>query len=463
MFKFYYLIEIFILLGIFFICCCCILINKKKTSFKFSQIVGCAVLFFSFIFNLYYFFNFENSSFFLSNIFFNSQHGVILLRSFFLFFGFVSIVTLPFLGVDKQWEIIVIILTLIFGFSILLTTNNLVYIFLCFEIISICIYILIFMQSYKRKLVDSGLEYFILSALSNLFFLFGVSLIFVFYPTIFLEEIQFLILSNIFVSPFFVFSVTFLLIMFGFKFGIIPFYNWLPALYDGFSFFTLIFLMVPLKIIYFIVFIKLITGAFVSFFFFFSPIFFLFGFSTLIIGIFGALYATKMKVLFGYASMFHSGVLLLLLSIFGTEVNFFLMIYLIIYGSITLVVFVFFCFLFARTFDQNFIYNFESFLLNNPRMSWFFFLVLFGIAGLPPLLGFLMKINVILSFIKNGYICITVFFISISTISNYYYLKVIKYQKFNGYLTSINYKESYSFRLAWFFFFFFFNTTCRYV
>ena len=108
--------------------------------------------------------------FFYQIFFFNSQHGVILLRSFFLFFGFVSIVTLPFLGVDKQWEIIVIILTLIFGFSILLTTNNLVYIFLCFEIISICIYILIFMQSYKRKLVDSGLEYFILSALSNLFF-----------------------------------------------------------------------------------------------------------------------------------------------------------------------------------------------------------------------------------------------------------------------------------------------------
>ena len=371
-----------------------------------------------------------------------------IIKLFFIFLYFLYFIVLFLLKLQYSlvWEYYLIILISLFTILIVISSNNLFIIFLCFELISLCIYILIFSGYFSKKLVNSGLEYFILSALLNLLLLFGISLFYIYYPTLNIYEVQLVFLSGVNIDFFVFFIIFFLFLSFAFKVGLFPFYNWLPFIYDGLPLHLLILLMIPLKILYFVIFIRLLQGPFIFLIYFLSPFFFIFGIFSICVGLLGALGSSSFKKLFSFGSILHTGIIFILLSFFTEDMYIYIYVYLFIYG-ILLFILLIFCILFISLNDRSFLIDFSLLIENNRILSWWFFINLFSLVGIPPLTGSLLKFALVKGFVDQGFLSGIILILFFLSSGGFYYLKVLKVQKFSDNLLYIklNLLKSYSF------------------
>lgn len=371
------------------------------------------------------------------------------IKVFLLFCCLYFLIFSPSFEYNLNWEYTLLILIVFFGLFSVIFSNNLFTIFLGFELIAVCIYILIFLGPFSKKTVESGVSYFILSALLNLIFLLGISFLFIHYPSLYLVDIQLILGSELYIDYpiFFIFLLIFL--SFAFKVGLVPFYNWLPVVYEGFSLNLIILLMVPIKITYFVVLIKLLEGPFISIIFFLCPLFFLMGVLSILVGLLGAVRSTSFKSLFIFASILHSGILFIFLGFFSEDTMHFIFVYLFFYGVLILVIFIFSLLLTQRLGFIN-ISDFSSLILNNKKLSWWFFFNLFSFVGVPPLLGFLLKAPFVMAFLDHGSIFYIIFFLFFLSSGGFYYLKIVRKQKFSESIICIRLIHLNNFLNSWY-------------
>jgi NADH-quinone oxidoreductase subunit N len=334
------------------------------------------------------------------------------------------------------FEYFIIILIVIIGLFFLISSYNLISIYLCLEIQALGFYIL---ASFDRNSIfssEAGLKYFISSSLISGIFLLGSALIYGSLGTVSLYNIEFLFLNFFEIST--VFSFSFLLIgifliinALLFKLVIAPFHFWFPQIYDGAPISsTIIFSILP-KIAIINLFIQIWT-LFFNLLSFMHTTFFIVGIYSMGFGIFKMLQQKKLKKVFIYSSISNMGLLLCILintsleSI--TSIYFFLIIYILS------------SFLLWTTFIlisnnkmiesaklQPFYLNFFSNLLKqNSVLAIAICFTFFSLAAIPPFIGFLSKIYIYLILIKSYKYEISIFLIYLGTFGVYYYVKFLK-------------------------------------
>ena len=324
------------------------------------------------------------------------------------------------------------------GMLTIISSNDLMSMYLGIEIQSLCFYILATMKIHNNFSTEAGLKYFILGAFSSGVLLFGSSFIYGSLGTTNFSEMK--LLYNNFTDftdnpKSLILGIIFVIIAILFKIGAVPFHMWLPDVYEGVpTIVTALYSIVP-KIAIFALFLRLNINLMYENNYFFEPLLLYSGLFSIILGTLGALYQSKIKRLLAYSAISHVGFLLIAFSSFNTWSIFSLFFYLIIYIIISINIFT--VILTLRKIDNNLkikkINEIVVLFKSNALLAINFCLILFSIAGIPPLVGFYSKLYVFISAIKSEYYFVAIIAAIFSVIASMYYIRLIKLMFFKNF------------------------------
>lgn len=330
-----------------------------------------------------------------------------------------------------QYEYFILLGLAFLGLFTLVGANDLITFYLGIELQSLAFYILAAFKIYSNFSTEAGLKYFILGAFSSGLLLFGCSLIYGFSGTTNFYDLKLLLLgSELPLSIFLGIVVGSIFIIIGilFKLGAAPFHMWLPDVYEGVpTSITAIFAIVP-KIAIFSVFLRLNFSLLFIDFPFWQELLTYSGLSSIVIGTFGALYQTKLKRLLAYSAISHVGFLLIGFISLSTWSIFSLIFYLLVYIIISINIFSVILSIRKRTNNIKIKKINELIILfkSNKTLAINFALILFSIAGIPPLAGFYSKFYIFVSAIKADVYVVALIAAILSVIGCLYYIRLIK-------------------------------------
>lgn len=324
------------------------------------------------------------------------------------------------------FEFGIFVLFYVLGAYLLFMSNDFFSFYLSVELQSFVLYVLC---AYKKDAFSSeaGLKYFVLGAFSSGVLLFGISMIYGFTGTTNFDDLYSLFLPSIEVFKFhtgLIVGLIFFSVGFLFKLGIFPFHMWVPDVYEGAPTVVTAILASLSKFIVAVVFIKIYFSVFFLFSFYWYRIFLFLGISSVIFATLAAIYQDKIKRLLAYSGIAHMGYVLLSLSTNTIDGFFSAYYYLLVYSLTSLAVFIILLsvrrytdFLKLKTLSE-----FSSLFKNNPSISFSLTVLMFSLAGIPPLAGFFTKLFVFVSLINVGSFFAAIVTIVTSVISSFYYL-----------------------------------------
>lgn len=361
----------------------------------------------------------------------------------------------------EQFKIIeypLILLFIITGSVFLVSTSDLVSIFLSIELQSYGLYLLSTIYRNSERATSGGLTYFLLGGLSSCFILLGTSLLYANSGTTNLDGIYVITslsdLSNDndnilywYKSYYINFSLLILSVGFLFKVSAAPFHFWSPDVYDAIPTIVTTFVAIVAKISIFIFFLELVhytSNSLYNFEFSWTSSLLISSLLSLIIGTVVGLTQLRIKRLFAYSTISHVGFILLALSINSIESIQAFIFYLMQYSISNLNAFVILVSIgyslyyyvnddkeFKQLIDKNnspiqLIKQLKGFFYINSFLTLSFAITIFSFVGIPPLIGFFAKQMVLSAALDNGYIFLTLVGILTSVISAVYYLNIIK-------------------------------------
>lgn len=380
----------------------------------------------------------------------------------------IIIVSLNYIKAEKidKYEYFLLVGLSSLGMFTIVSSNDLITMYLGIEIQSLCFYILATIKIYNNFSTEAGLKYFILGAFSSGLLLFGCSFIYGALGTTNFTDMRLLSsnFSNLSDNPIsLILGIIFVIVAIMFKIGAAPFHMWVPDVYEGIpTIVTAFFAIVP-KIAIFSLLVRLQLSLFYENLVFTQEIFIYAAILSITIGTLGALYQTKLKRLLAYSAISHVGFLLLGFVSFNNWSIFSLFFYLIIYIIISINIFT--VLLVLRKIDNNLKFKKINELVilfkSNPLLAINFCLILFSIAGIPPLVGFYSKLYIFISALKSEIYITAILAAILSVIASMYYIRLIKLMFFKNFeywalCTELTKKESLLISITFFFNLFFF-------
>ena len=338
---------------------------------------------------------------------------------------FVLISSYDYVKLEKlsNIEYPILILCSILGMLVMISSYDLIVFYVGLELQSLALYVLAAFDKTKIKSSEAGLKYFILSALSSGLMLYGFSLIYGFTGTTNFHLISENIMSSENKN---VFGLVFILVGLAFKISAVPFHMWAPDVYEGSpTSVTLFFAIVP-KIAALTVFIRFLYVPFINLIDQWQTIIIFLSLASMIFGAVSAIGQQKLKRLIAYSSIGHMGYALAGLAV-GTNSGIQnSIIYMCIYLVMNLGIF---CCLFMmrrknKFFDE--IDDLSGLSKNHPILSLSLLILLFSLAGIPPLAGFFAKFYIFVSVIEESMYFLAIVGLISTVVSAFYYLRIIK-------------------------------------
>jgi len=317
----------------------------------------------------------------------------------------------------------ILILSSVLGMMIMISSNDLIVFYMGLELQSLALYVLASFNRDQLKSSEAGLKYFVLSALSSGLLLYGCSLIYGFSGST-----NFDIISNQLNSEEYVltFGIVFVLVGLAFKISAVPFHMWAPDVYEGSpTTVTLFFTMVP-KIAALTVFIRFLYVPFVNLFDQWQMIIIFLSIASMLFGAIAAIGQTNIKRLIAYSSIGHIGYTLAGLATGSNEGIQSSIIYISIYIIMNLALFS--CLLMLRRKDQYYedIDDLSGLSKNHPLISLCLLVILFSLAGIPPLAGFFAKFYIFKAVLEQSMYFLAIVGLLSTVIAAFYYLRIIK-------------------------------------
>ena len=325
-------------------------------------------------------------------------------------------------NIDKI-EYPIIILASTIGMMLMISSYDLIIFYLGLELQSLCLYIL---ASFKRddlRSTEAGLKYFVLSALASGLLLYGCSLIYGF-----TGSTNFEIISNNLdeANTGAVFGIVFVLVGLAFKVSAVPFHMWTPDVYEGSpTSVTSFFALIP-KIAALSVFIRFMYVPFINVIDQWQTIIVFISIASMILGAVAAIGQNNIKRLVAYSSIGHMGYALAGLATGTNEGVQSTIIYLTIYLVMNLGFFgCIFMMKRENVFFEN-ISDLSGLSKNHPILAFSFLIMLFSLAGIPPLAGFFAKFYIFMSVIESKMYTLAIIGLLSTVVSAFYYIRIIK-------------------------------------
>ena len=325
-----------------------------------------------------------------------------------------------------EYSILVLLSTL--GMMVLISAGDLIMLYLGLELMSLALYVVAASNRDNAKSSEAGLKYFVLGALSSGMLLYGASLVYGFTGTVSFAGIAAAAKTG---SVGLVFGLVFLLAGLCFKISAVPFHMWTPDVYEGAPTPVTAFFASAPKVAALAVFTRVALTAFPGILTQWQQIVVFVSIASMALGSFAAIGQKNIKRLMAYSSIGHMGFALVGLAAGTAEGAQGVLIYIAIYVAMTLGSFA--VILTIRRNGQPFedISDFAGLSRTNPLLAFFFAMLLFSLAGVPPLAGFFAKWYVFVAAIKAGLFTLSVVGVLTSVVGAYYYLFIVKVMYFD--------------------------------
>lgn len=335
------------------------------------------------------------------------------------------------------FENLILILISVSTMMLLVSSYDLLGLYLTIELQSLCFYVLAASKRYSEFSTEAGLKYFLLGAFSSGILLFGFSIIYGFTGMTNFEDLGKLSNTHIFTDSqvylpiSMIVGIIFIAVAFLFKMTAVPFHGWAPDVYEGSpTYITAFFAIVP-KIAIIGVFIRFFESSLQGFFTEWETIFILSSLASLALGSIAAMAQQKLKRLLAYSSIGHVGFMLIGFCCGTIEGVQALLIYIIVYMIMSCGIFSIALSLHDKKnqFCES-IHDFRLLGKTNPILAFTFTTILFSMAGIPPLAGFCSKFYLFFASLSSSLYVLAFVGIVTSVISCFYYIRFVRIMYF---------------------------------
>src|SRR5712672_3579366 len=325
-----------------------------------------------------------------------------------------------------EYSILVLLSSL--GMMVLISAGDLIMLYLGLELMSLALYVVAASNRDDVKSTEAGLKYFVLGALSSGMLLYGASLIYGFTGTVGFSGIAAEVKTG---SLGIVFGLVFLLAGLCFKISVVPFHMWTPDVYEGAPTPVTAFFASAPKVAAIAVFTRVALTAFPGILPQWQQIVVFVAIASMALGSFAAIGQKNIKRLMAYSSIGHMGFALVGLAAGTVEGAQGVLLYVTIYVAMTLGSFAVILTMKRNGQAMEQISDFAGLSRTNPLLAFFFAMLLFSLAGIPPLAGFFAKWYVFVAAIKAGLFTLAVVGVLSSVVGAFYYLTIIKVMYFD--------------------------------
>jgi len=322
----------------------------------------------------------------------------------------------------------ILILSSVLGMMVMISSNDLIVFYMGLELQSLALYVLATFNRDQLKSSEAGLKYFVLSALSSGLLLYGCSLIYGF-----TGSTNFNLIANQLNEDQYAltFGIVFILVGLAFKISAVPFHMWAPDVYEGSpTSVTLFFTMVP-KVAALTVFIRFLYVPFLNLIDQWQMILIFLSIASMLFGAIAAIGQTNLKRLIAYSSISHIGYALAGLATGSNDGIQSSVIYITIYILMNLGLFS--CLLMMKRNNEYFedIEDLSGLSKNHPLLSLSLLIILFSLAGIPPLAGFFAKFYIFKSVLEQSMYFLAIVGLLSTVVAAFYYLRIIKIMYFD--------------------------------
>ena len=330
----------------------------------------------------------------------------------------------------QKFEYGPLILLSTLGMLLLISAADLIALYLGLELMSLALYVVAASDRDNLRSTEAGLKYFVLGALSSGMLLYGASLIYGFTGTVSFTGIAKAAGQGPSIGL--IFGLVFLFVGFCFKISAVPFHMWTPDVYEGAPTPVTAFFAAAPKVAGVAIFVRATVVAFPGITHEWQQIVVFVSIASMALGAFAAIGQRNIKRLMAYSSIGHMGFALVGLAAGTAEGVQGVLVYMSIYVAMTLGTFALHsdrCGATANTSRPS--ADLAGLSRTHPTMAFFLAMLLFSLAGIPPLAGFFAKFYVFLAAIKAGLYLLAVIGVLTSVVGAYYYLAIVKLMYFD--------------------------------
>jgi NADH-quinone oxidoreductase subunit N len=328
-----------------------------------------------------------------------------------------------------KFEFPVLVLLATTGMLMMISANDLIALYVGLELQSLSLYVVAAFDRRSARSSEAGLKYFVLGALSSGMLLYGASLIYGFTGSTLFTDIAAAVQPSG-ANLGLIFGLVFLMTGFAFKISAVPFHMWTPDVYEGAPTPITAFFAAAPKVAGIAMFVRTTIVAFPGVVAQWQQIVVFVAIASMALGAFAAIGQRNIKRLMAYSSVGHMGFALVGLAAGTQEGVQGVLVYMAIYVAMTLGTFA--CILSMRRDGQMVenISELSGLARTKPAMAFFFAMLLFSLAGIPPLAGIFAKFYVFLAAIQAGLFTLAVIGVVTSVVGAYYYLTIVKIMYF---------------------------------
>lgn len=334
----------------------------------------------------------------------------------------------------KGGELYVLTLFALLGQMVMISSGNLISIYLGLELMSLALYALIALRRDDVVATEAAMKYFVLGALASGFLLYGMSMVYGSTGHLDLAEISKVVAAGKAEKMALVFGIVFLVSGLAFKLGAVPFHMWVPDVYQGSPTAVTLILGGAPKLAAFAITLRLLVDGLHGLAADWQPMLMILAVLSLAIGNLTAIAQTNFKRMLAYSTISHMGFVLLGLmsgsvagkpelssAAYGAS-----LFYMLTYVLTTLASFGIVLLLSRQGFECEQIDDLKGLNRRSPWHAAIVLLLMFSLAGIPPLVGFYAKLAVLQALISAGHITLAVIAVLFSLIGAFYYLRVVK-------------------------------------
>ena len=323
----------------------------------------------------------------------------------------------------NQFEYPILIIAATLGMFVMVSSNNLIGLYLGIELQSLSLYVLAALNRDSVKSTEAGVKYFVLGALSSGLLLYGCSLIYGF-----TGSTNYYTIATNFDSHniALLFGLVFILVGLAFKISAVPFHMWTPDVYEGAPTSVTAFFALAPKVAGFGAIIRILYVAFGNVFHEWQTILIFISVASMILGAVAAIGQTNIKRLMAYSSISHMGYGLAGLATGINEGVSASILYIFLYVVMNIGSFVCILIMKRKNIYLENIRDLSGLSKNHPVIAFSFTVILFSLAGIPPLAGFFAKFYIFMAVVKANLFALAIIGLIASVISAFYYLRIIK-------------------------------------
>jgi NADH-quinone oxidoreductase subunit N len=329
-------------------------------------------------------------------------------------------------------EYYVLSLLSVLGMMILVSSYSFLVLFLALELVTLPQYALVASRRESGECSEAAMKYFVLGSVASGMLLYGLSMIYGATKQLGIADVamaihQLPLGENLIL----VFGLVFLVVGIAFKLGAVPFHMWVPDVYQGAPSSVTLFIASASKIAAFGMAIRLLVDAMPELHSQWQNLLIAIAILSMAVGNFVAIVQTNLKRMLAYSSIAHIGYMLLGLAA-GTSAGYAAaMFYMITYSVMSLGAFGLIVLLSHAGFEAENIEDFKGLNTRSPWTAFLMLLVMFSLAGIPPIIGFFAKVAVFEALVSANLVWLAVVALVFAIIGVYYYLRVVKTMYFD--------------------------------